>query len=109
MSGVSSALILIPTLTGFVFATVDLGGEAKTVICGAPNLESGQMVAFAKVGANLIDGHTGKPFTLKPARIRGIVSDGMICSEKELGLSDEHEGILVLPAEAPLAARLTII
>ncbi len=87
-------------------ATVDLGGEAKTVICGAPNLESGQMVAFAKVGANLIDGHTGKPFTLKPARIRGIVSDGMICSEKELGLSDEHEGILVLPAEAPLGSPL---
>ena len=87
-------------------ATVDLGGEIKTVVCGAPNLEVGQMVAFAKIGTKLIDGHTGEPFTLKPARIRGVVSDGMVCSEKELGLSDEHQGILVLPAEAPLGRPL---
>ena len=77
-------------------ATVDLGDRQMTVVCGAPNLVVGDKVAFAMVGAKLIDGHTGKLEELKPAKIRGIVSEGMICSEKELGISDSHEGILVL-------------
>ncbi|MFC2052328.1 phenylalanine--tRNA ligase subunit beta [Chloroflexota bacterium] len=86
--------------------TVDLGTEQAIVVCGAPNLKVGDKVAFARVGAQLIDGHTGQVATLQPAEIRGVVSNGMICSEKELGISDRHEGILVLPDEAPVGMPL---
>jgi phenylalanyl-tRNA synthetase beta chain len=87
-------------------ATVDLGGERITVVCGAPNVAPGQKVAFARLGAELIDGHSGQPTILKAAHIRGVESAGMICSEKELGLSDYHEGILVLPEDAPIGMPL---
>ena len=80
---------------------VDTPGETHEVICGAPNVAAGQNIAFARVGAELFDGHSGKPVKLKAAKIRGVVSNGMICSEKELGMSEEHEGILVLPEDAP--------
>lgn len=86
--------------------TVDLGQRKQTVVCGAPNVAAGQKIAFASVGARLIDGHTGQLSTLKPAKIRGVVSEGMVLSEKELGLSGSHEGILVLPADAPVGAAL---
>jgi phenylalanyl-tRNA synthetase beta chain len=87
-------------------ATVDLGDERITVVCGAPNVAVGQKVAFARLGAELIDGHSGQPAILKAARIRGVESAGMVCSEKELGLSDYHEGILVLPQDAPVGTPL---
>ena len=86
--------------------TVDLGTEQLTVVCGAPNLRPGDKIAFAHVGAQLIDGHSGQPLRLKAAKIRGIASSGMVCSERELGISDSHEGIMVLPAEASLGAPL---
>jgi len=91
-------------------ATVDIGPQQITVVCGAPNIRPGQKIAFARVGAQLIDGHTGKLATLKKAKIRGITSEGMVCSEKELGISDNHEEILVLSSETivgkPLAEYL---
>ena len=87
-------------------ATVDLGGETATVVCGAPNVAQGQRVAFASVGANLIDGRTGERSELRAATIRGVVSAGMVCSVKELGLGDEHDGILVLPEDAPVGVPL---
>ena len=87
-------------------ATVGLGTEQQTVVTGAPNLKVSDKVAFAYVGAQLIDGHSGQPFRLKSAKIRGVVSNGMVCSEKELGLSDSHEEIIVLPIEAPVGAPL---
>lgn len=87
-------------------ATVNLGTEQVTVVCGAPNIAPSQRVPFARVGARLIDGHTGEPVLLKPAKIRGVISEGMICSEKELGISDIHEGIMVLPDEAPVGMSL---
>jgi phenylalanyl-tRNA synthetase beta chain len=80
--------------------TVDLGMEQETVVCGAPNLNLGDKIVFARVGAHLMNPHTGQPEELKPAKIRGVLSSGMICSEKELGISESHEGILVL---APIA------
>ncbi len=86
--------------------TVNLGTEEATVVCGAPNLKVGDKVPFARVGARLIDGHTGKLATLKPAKIRGVSSSGMVCSEKELGISDRHEGIMVLPEDAPVGTPL---
>ena len=96
-----------PNADRLVLATVQLPDEEHTVVCGAPNVTADQKIAFAKVGAELIDGHTGKPAKLKAAKIRGVISAGMVCSEKELGLSDEHEGILVLPEEAPLGVPLS--
>lgn len=88
-------------------ATVDLnGGERHRVVCGAPNVAPGQKVAFATEGASVRDGHTGKQATLKRAVIRGVESAGMVLSERELGLSEQHEGILVLPDTAPLGEPL---
>ena len=87
-------------------ATVNLGPQQITVVCGAPNISLGQKVPFASVGAQLIDGHTGKLILLKPAEIRGVLSEGMVCSEKELGISDSHAGIMVLPPEAPIGMPL---
>ena len=96
-----------PNADRLLLATVDLGEEQITVVTGAPNLEAGQKVPFARVGAELIDGHTGKLEKLKPAKIRGVRSEGMVCSEKELGISDRHEGIMVLPADAPVGTPLS--
>jgi phenylalanyl-tRNA synthetase beta chain len=83
-------------------ATVDLGTEQATTVCGAPNISVGQRVTFARLGASLVDPHTGKAAVLKPAKIRGVASEGMVCSEKELGISENHQGILVLPPQAPI-------
>jgi phenylalanyl-tRNA synthetase beta chain len=87
-------------------ATVDTGGESETVVCGATNLEVGQRIAFAQIGANLLNGHTGEPMELVAAKIRGVVSKGMICSNRELGLPEEDEGILVLHQDAPIGTPL---
>jgi phenylalanyl-tRNA synthetase beta chain len=83
-------------------ATVSLGSEEHTVVCGAPNVAAGQKIAFATLGADILDGHSGKPTKLKAAKIRGVESAGMVCSERELGLSEEHQGILVLAEDAPV-------
>ncbi len=87
-------------------ATVNLGAEQETVVCGAPNLNTGDKIAFARLGARLTNPHNGQVEELKEARIRGVASRGMICSEKELGISESHEGILVLAAEAAIGAPL---
>lgn len=87
--------------------TVDLDSQQITVVCGAPNVSPGQKIAFAYVGAQLIDGHSGKLAILQEAKIRGVVSKGMVCSEKELGISDRHEEILVLPSTAPVGGSLS--
>jgi phenylalanyl-tRNA synthetase beta chain len=95
-----------PNADHLKLATVDLGTEQVTTVCGAPNIGLGQRVTFAHMGARLIDPHTGEAIVLKPAKIRGVASEGMVCSEKELGISDSHEGILVLPPEAPIGIAL---
>ncbi len=86
--------------------TVDTGSEKPTVVCGAPNVIVGGKVAFAREGAQLIDPDKGQLFRLKAAKIRGVVSKGMVCSERELGISDEHTGILLLPKDAPVGTPL---
>ncbi|MCH8191414.1 MAG: phenylalanine--tRNA ligase subunit beta [Chloroflexi bacterium] len=88
-------------------ATVDTGEGKETVVCGAPNVAAGQKIAFAGLGARLIDAHSGESSALKAAKIRGVESRGMVCSERELGISDEHEGILVLPDDATVGAPLS--
>ncbi|HUV75285.1 MAG TPA: phenylalanine--tRNA ligase subunit beta [Dehalococcoidales bacterium] len=96
-----------PNADRLTLPTLDLGTEQATVVCGANNLRIGDKIAFAHVGAELIDGHTGQPAIMKAAKIRGVVSSGMVCSEKELGISDSHEGIMVLPPDAPIGTPLT--
>ena len=83
----------------------DGAGELE-VVCGAPNVAAGQKICFARVGAVLYNAHSGKHEALKPARIRGVVSNGMICSELELGLGEGHEGIVVLSDDAPVGTPL---
>lgn len=80
--------------------TVDTGKEEKTVVCGAQNIEEGQVIPYASVGSEVFSRKTGEMFTLTPAEIRGVVSQGMLCSADELGLSERNyqseDGILIL-------------
>ncbi|HXV64173.1 MAG TPA: phenylalanine--tRNA ligase subunit beta [Vicinamibacteria bacterium] len=86
--------------------TVDIGSARPEVVCGASNVAVGQKVAYAGLGAELVDARSGGTSKLKKANIRGVVSEGMVCSERELGLGDEHEGILVLADDAPTGRAL---
>ena len=83
-------------------ATVNLGERQLDVVCGAPNIEVGLKVPVATLGAKLDGG-----IVIKKAKIRGIKSEAMICSERELGLSDEHAGILVLDPSATPGQELS--
>lgn len=83
--------------------TVFNGESEVEVVCGAPNVADGQTIAYAGIGAVLADPYSDEPgatHRLKKSKIRGVESNGMVCSEKELGLSGEHEGILVLDTDA---------
>src|SRR5207344_2677030 len=76
--------------------TVDTGeGEPAQIVCGAPNVAAGQKVIVAKPGTTIYP-LTGEPFTIKQAKIRGQVSNGMICAEDEIGLGMSHAGVIVL-------------
>lgn len=79
---------------------VSVGGpELLSIVCGAPNVATGQKVLVATIGAKLYP-TTGAPFEIKKSKIRGAVSEGMICAEDEIGLGTSHDGILILPNEA---------
>lgn len=96
-----------PNADRLTVPTVDLGGgETVQVVCGGPNLAAGQKIAFAFAGAMLYSMKTGKTQALKKSKIRGVESAGMVCSEVELGLGDDHEGIMVLPEDAPVGTPL---
>ena len=96
-----------PNADRLTVPTVDLGGgETVQVVCGGPNLAAGQKIAFAFAGAMLYSTKTGKTQALKKSKIRGVESAGMVCSEVELGLGDDHEGIMVLPEDAPVGTPL---
>ncbi len=87
--------------------TVDLGnGETMTVVCGAPNVAAGQKIAFAREGAMLFSPRSGRVEPLRAAKIRGEVSRGMVCSALELGLGEDHDGILVLDESARIGMPL---
>ena len=80
---------------------VDAGtGEALTIVCGAPNVAQGQKVPCALVGAKL------PGLEIKKAKLRGVESSGMLCSARELGLSEDHAGLLVLPEAAPVGRNV---
>ncbi|MCL2062840.1 MAG: phenylalanine--tRNA ligase subunit beta [Candidatus Cloacimonetes bacterium] len=76
------------------------GDNTHQVVCGAPNCAKGQKIAFAPIGTEFPD------LKLKKVKLRGVESHGMICSERELGLSDEHDGILVLPEYTKIGKNL---
>ncbi len=82
--------------------TVSIGsGEPLQIVCGAANVAAGQKVIVATVGTELHP-TTGKPFTIKKSKIRGAVSEGMICAEDEIGIGTSHAGIMVLPNDVKI-------
>ncbi|MCU1467850.1 MAG: phenylalanyl-tRNA synthetase beta subunit [Actinomycetia bacterium] len=101
VNGVVAARILDvvphPDADRIRLADVDFGDGHVRVVCGAPNIEAGMVVPFARVGAVLPG-----DFKIERRTIRGVVSEGMLCSARELGLGDDHDGILSLPDNAPL-------
>jgi phenylalanyl-tRNA synthetase beta chain len=93
-----------PNADKLTLAEVNLGNDKKVmIVCGAPNVQTGQKVPVATVGTTL---HRGsESLTIKRSKIRGEISEGMICAEDELGLGDSHEGIMVLDANAVPGTR----
>lgn len=83
------------------------GFESLQIVCGAPNARPGIKIPCALVGAELPPAEEGgKPFQIKVGKLRGVESNGMLCSGRELGLGDDHAGILELPADAPLGQSI---
>jgi len=91
-----------PNADKLSLTTVNIGDENPlSIVCGAPNVAAGQKVLVAKVGTTLYPSE-GDSITLKQSKIRGELSQGMICAEDELGLGKDHSGILILPADTPI-------
>jgi phenylalanyl-tRNA synthetase beta chain len=89
-----------PNADKLSLTTVDVGGERSLpIVCGAPNVAAGQKVVVALPGTTVYPSK-GEPFTIKSAKIRGEVSEGMICAEDEIGLGESHAGIMVLNTTA---------
>ena len=82
------------------------GGTLLNIVCGAPNVAVDMKVPCARVGAQLPGATPDAPFVIKQAKMRGVESQGMLCSAKELGMSDDHSGLLPLAADAPLGANV---
>lgn len=89
-----------PDADKLVVCRVSDGIEELQVVCGAPNARAGIKVPFAQVGARLPD------LKIKKAKLRGVESNGMLCSERELGISDQHEGLMELPLDAPVGENI---
>lgn len=79
---------------------INTGKNELEIVCGAPNIEAGQTVPFAQLGTKFTD------FEIKEAEIRGVKSQGMLCSEKELGISDDHSGIMILDENTKIGTPL---
>jgi phenylalanyl-tRNA synthetase beta chain len=93
----------MPTACACARSTPGQGGLLQ-IVCGAPNARVGIKVPLALVGAELPPGEDGKPFKIKLGKLRGVESQGMLCSARELKLSDDHGGLLELAADAPVGA-----
>jgi len=86
---------------------VDVGqGALLNIVCGAPNARVGIKIPCATVGAELPPGEDGKPFKIKVGKLRGVESQGMLCSAKELKIADDNGGLLELPTDAPLGKNI---
>ncbi len=91
-----------PNADRLSLTTVDIGAQKPLpIVCGAPNVQEGQKVLVATVGTELHP-QEGEPFTIKKSKIRGEVSEGMICAEDELHLGSDHDGIMVLPEQTTI-------
>src|SRR5690349_7581794 len=105
INGVIAARILDvvphPDADKIRLADIDFGNGQLRVVCGAPNIEAGMVVPFAQVGATLPN-----DVKIKKAEIRGVVSEGMLCSPRELGLGDDHGGILPLDESTQLGTDI---
>jgi len=86
-----------PDADRLMVCSVNAGAAPLQVVCGAPNVRAGIRVPLAQAGAQL------PGVTIKQAKVRGVESNGMLCSAKELGIADDAAGLLLLPADAPLA------
>ena len=82
------------------------GNETLQIVCGASNVRPGLIIPLAKIGAVLPGAAGDKPLEIKPAKLRGVESSGMLCSEKELGLADSAEGLMELPDDAPVGQNI---
>ena len=91
-----------PNADKLTVCTVDAGGEKLRVVCGAPNVRQGMKAPLAKIGARLPE------MEVKPATLRGVQSQGMLCSARELGLSDDHSGLLELEGKLGTDARAAL-
>ena len=92
-----------PNADRLTVCQVDAGtGETLSIVCGAPNVRTGMQVVCALVGAVLPPGDDGKPFEIKLGKLRGVESQGMLCSARELKLSEDHSGLMDLPQDAPI-------
>ena len=86
---------------------VDVGtGTLLNIVCGAPNVRAGMKAICAKAGAVLPPGADGKPFEIKVGKLRGVESQGMLCSAKELKISEEGSGLMELPEDAPVGSNI---
>ena len=98
-----------PNADRLTLVKVNDGSEIHEVVCGAPNVAAGQMIAYASIGAHLFDPYSDDPKKtrrLRKSKIRGVESSGMVCSEKELGIGEDHDGILVLPEESEVGTPI---
>jgi phenylalanyl-tRNA synthetase beta chain len=94
-----------PNADKLSLTTVNVGGEtALQIVCGAPNVAAGQKVIVAVVGTT-VHPVSGEAFEIKKSKIRGEVSEGMICAEDEIGLGTSHAGILILPEDAVIGTK----
>src|SRR2546421_8241835 len=103
--GVVAAVVVtrspIPGSDHLSVCQVDDGAGTHQVVCGAQNYSAGDVVPMARAGAKLPNG-----LEIRRAKLRGVESNGMLCSPRELGLGDDHSGLLILPREAPVGAPL---
>ncbi len=90
-----------PNADKLTVCEVDTGSGVRTIVCGAPNVAAGVRIPCAVPGAVLPGG-----FEIKPMKMRGVASEGMLCSARELGLSEDHSGLLLLDADAPIGADI---
>ncbi len=96
-----------PNADRLTLTKVDVGnGSILPIVCGAPNVAEGQKVPVAKVGTTLYP-YDGEPFKIKKGKIRGEVSEGMICAEDEIGIGSDHSGIMVLPGDLEVGTPLS--
>tara|TARA_Y100000590_G_scaffold154414_1_gene177474 strand:- start:161 stop:2554 length:2394 start_codon:yes stop_codon:yes gene_type:complete len=98
-----------PNADRLSLCSVEINSERFQVVCGAPNVEAGIKICLARPGARLYNPRSNSYEKLKANKIRGVTSEGMICSELELGIGEDHNGILILPAETAVGTNIESI